>query len=543
MEKGSLLSEALLQMQHLREAEDEHIQLKNVNEYPKDAPCGESDNLGLSHSGTKSIILSLFSISREHQPHQDKDVVMHKDHRRQSLHLTLARAHSIIHNELLPRYRKCYAHAWQTGGSGPTFGLHIHPTDSESDLPVPHLRAVVRYGSLTIDVYHALAIVYLLTKDLYSEYDLNFACECWDIDEGQVLLVEGADFLPEWVEDKVGVIGMRHRVYVVQGDLVLIPPKCKFGSDWNLSRLVALKLLAERKDIERSLINTRDGSMTHNPDWTHPPLSKMLLSRLRVHLSILTVKESDDQQRLKQRNLMSDDWHVAAVTVPLSVALMLRYRLDIVPCAISMFCQMAPSLQRSRYRPSKKSENAHTNSATIPFENLVSIALTLPKTMYAMLLTGAGLVPPPMKIPKGYSSFEVRRWKRNNLHGTEDKQKFRHALEVGMRLTLGLEWILQGYGESEDTSRTKSFSAEERVSKFHVRADVNSGGNGSWIRKAWEAGPGAVSKYQGSDVWKEGNPIDITNLVKCPVWDPEILKGGMCPLTHQGTSITPIILS
>ena len=48
------------------------------------------------------------------------------------------------------------------------------------------------------------------------------------------------------------------------------------------------------------------------------------------------------------------------------------------------------------------------------------------------------------------------------------------ALEVGMRLTLGLEWILQGYGESEDTSRTKSFSAEERVSKFHVRADVNS---------------------------------------------------------------------
>ena len=542
MEKGSLLSEALLQMQHIREAEHEHIQLEKVHESPKDSSCGESDNFGLSHSGTKAIVISLFSISREHQPHQEKDVVMQKDQRRQSLHLTLTRAHSIIHDELLPRYRKCYAHSWYTGGSNPNFGLHVDSIDSEDEFAVPHLRAVVRYGPLTIDLYHALAIVYLLTKDLCSEYDLNFACECWDIDEGQVLLVEGAEFLPEWVEDKVGVTGMRHRVYVVKGDLVLIPPKWKFGSDWNLPRSLSLKLLAEGMNTAMKPINTRNGSMTQDPDWTHPPLTKMLLGRLRVHLSLLTMNESDDRQRLKQRQLMSDDWHTAAVTVPLSVAFMLRCRADIVPCAIFMFCHMAPRLQRSKYRQSTESDNTDASMTTIPFENLVSIILTIPKTMYAMLLTGAGLLPPPMKIPKGYSSFEVRRWKRNNPHKTEDKKKFRHALEVGMRLTLGMEWILQGHGERKDTSRIQTFSVEERVSEFHIRADVNAGGNGAWIRESWKAGPRAILKYRDSDVWKGRDAVDITTLLKCPVWDPEILKGGMCPLTHPGTSFIKVML-
>ena len=276
MENGSLLSEALQQMEQIRVAENDQLQLQRINEYDKN---NDSDNTGFhgsnsSSSSSKAIILSLFYISKEHQC-QDKSANILKEKRRQSLHLSLARAHSIIHNELLPRYRECYSHSWYTGGTSPNFGLHVHSSNSEPDLCVPHLRAIVNYGPFTIDIYHALAIIYLLTEDLYSEYGLEFACECWDIHEGQTLLIEGADYLPGWVEDKIGVNGMRHRVYIVRGDLVLIPPQFKDRSDWDLSRQAALQFLAECNHVKISSDeNPKDECRSQNSDWTHPPRAK-----------------------------------------------------------------------------------------------------------------------------------------------------------------------------------------------------------------------------------------------------------------------------
>ena len=254
----------------------------------------------------------------------------------------------------------------------------------------------------------------------------------------------------------------------------------------------------------------------------------MLRNRLRVHLFLLSLKVNRNENILHRRKLMSDDWHTATVTVPLSVALMVRSCSEIVPYAILKFCQIAPNSQNSNDRRVKKDLNNPSKSPMIPFENLVCIALTLPKTMYAMLLTGGGLLPPPMKIPKGYSSLEVKRWKRNNLANKEGQQKFRHALEVGMRLTLGLEWILSGSGFTKDKSRVKAFSVPERVSHFHARVDIDSRGNGKWIRDSWHAGPQEVPK-EGTRDWQEGDIIDIGALTKYPVWDPEIVDGGLYP--------------
>ncbi len=60
-----------------------------------------------------------------------------------------------------------------------------------------------------------------------------------------------------------------------------------------------------------------------------------------------------------------------------------------------------------------------------------------------------------------------------------------------------------------------------------ARMDINAGGYGVWLREAWQKGPNAVD----SSVTSEN---DISELIKCPVWDPEIVRGGICPIGHPG---------
>ena len=61
---------------------------------------------------------------------------------------------------------------------------------------------------------------------------------------------------------------------------------------------------------------------------------------------------------------------------------------------------------------------------------------------------------------------------------------------------------------------------------MHCRIDDEMGGDGGrWIQEAWETGPNLVDKKN-----------DISMLVKCPIWNPEIARGGICPLSHPGES-------
>ena len=67
------------------------------------------------------------------------------------------------------------------------------------------------------------------------------------------------------------------------------------------------------------------------------------------------------------------------------------------------------------------------------------------------------------------------------------------------------------------------YRREERICNFYSRIDVEAGGNGEWIMNAWSVGPNETPSSESIDT-----------LMNCPVWDPEVRLGGICPLSHPG---------
>jgi len=165
-----------------------------------------------------------------------------------------------------------------------------------------------------------------------------------------------------------------------------------------------------------------------------------------------------------------------------------------------------------------------------------------------------------MKIPKQYKSVELNRMKRKCLLGGEGYSHFRHSIEVGIRLTLGFEWIINGGGKDTDNtgggkgevaassngenSKPKITTTEASVVSstslpynrilYHCRIDREAclglrGGTVTnadhWIEEAWKVGPNSTNEEN-----------DIGAIIKCPVWNPEIIMGGICPLSHPGMS-------
>ena len=157
---------------------------------------------------------------------------------------------------------------------------------------------------------------------------------------------------------------------------------------------------------------------------------------------------------LEKRQMLKDYVHTAAVVLPLQMALLIRQRPDLLSCAIIQFCSMAPSkLIKKKQKNHKKNNHSNMDQKQqeqydqqwrIKYENLVFTTLTISKSLYAMLLTAAGQIPPPIKIPKQFKSIELNRMKRQCLLGGEGYAHFRHSIEIGIRLTLGFEWIMDG---------------------------------------------------------------------------------------------------
>ena len=153
--------------------------------------------------------------------------------------------------KIIPVYNKRYKHNWFTGGEGICFGLHcqdVHSTDdhdqsrtSKKPVWIPHLRSVVSYGPHPLDEFFAIAMMKCITVDLRKHYNFNVAVECWDVDDGQILLIEGANTLPSWVDD-VGVEGMAKRVYFVDGNVCLLPPSVSVQSKSDDGTSVSLLL-------------------------------------------------------------------------------------------------------------------------------------------------------------------------------------------------------------------------------------------------------------------------------------------------------------
>lgn len=515
MESGSLLMDALKHMKQLHEMQDL---------YSLEAPFSEGINPdnGMNHN---SLCISIYLIDH------------HTDDVRQNHHTTikqllqkLSSLHSIIHEKIMPLYKKRYQHCWFTGGEGISFGMHCRDVHDPSDVHdtnncIPHLRAMVRYGSNIMDEYHALAMMYSLSRDLYQHYGMKVAIECWDMDDGHVLLIEGANSLPTWVDDEVGVQGMNRRVYVVNGQLVLIPPSWrepKHSSPINTSYALS------RQESLQFLVTECSSVYSDSSDcmYTNARLDGVIHSKLGPFRQVL----DKITNMVDQRKILKEYVHRASIVLPLRLALMIQDSPGLIlPTAIASFCRYCRVSDSKRTSSTTKSEHAK-----ISFENLVTTTISIPKTLYAMLLTGAGQYPPPFKLPLHYKSIEMKRMKRKFSNGGEGFSHFRHALEAGIRLSLGYEWtMVDPSAEAQpipSSIHIESHSIEDRIGNFYPRLVHEAGGSPDWISSAWKQGPNNTS-----------NEDNIEDLVKCPVWDPEVMSGGLYPLSNPGKSLQQLI--
>ncbi len=547
MEEGSLLQGALRAMQKLRKHE------QNLNfplfEYPSQLGNSRDESCEVNLGTRNALVISLFCIDT--QSDVNLDVPLH----RKQLLRKLATIHNLVHTKIIPLYNKRYMHNWFTGGEGLCFGLHCQDLgddiddDSRGDKSVinqnretllkrhiPHLRAVVSYGPHPLDEFFALAMMKCISVDLYKHYKMKVAIECWDIDDGQILLIEGADYLPTWVDD-IGVEGMAKRVYFVDGSICLLSPliQCRNEEPNDLNCGKRTNILTRRQSLIALLENENKYACHNSPILKEFEIA--IHRRLNPFCKVLN--QSLDSNRI--RSILGEYLHTAAIVLPLSLAILIRHRPDLISVAILSFCRYAtdpPDTFKTK-RDDNGASISHDsqNIAVIPFENLVYTSIRLPKTLYAMLLTAAGLLPPPMKTPKHYKSMELNRIKRQCKNGGVAYAHFRHAVEAGQRLSLGFEWIYRKKSsepspvddprvtaEAKAIQSLVSFSPEERISRYTTQMDIEAGGNGEWIKRAWTVGPNATE-----DIDK------IDNLLNCPVWNPEILNGGISPIHHAGS--------
>lgn len=364
---------------------------------------------------------------------------------------------------------------WLSGGDGPVFGVHV--TDG-----IPHLRAICRYGVSVADEW--TLIRWMLE---FSGEHTDVAVECWDVDDGQVLLIQAAEVLPGWV-DSIGPMNCRHRCWIQAGQVRLVAPDEAASttlSDLDLHLSQALALIQE------------------NSSLLSAPTS---------------VNQVIQQTCLRIQN--AGQWHKSALAVPRSVAWLVENRPTIVAAACQAF------LANLTKNPVPK----HHESLSGTCEDWVWTTATMGRTHYSMMRT---LSAPPHwttddAVPAPYQSIEVRRLKRQCA--AQVTPHLRYGLQVGVRLVAGFDYLLQQQAVAKVPTSMPSTSLNERRILLHwsrIDSECQSTSQGEWLREAWQAGPNQAV-------------YNMESVLKCPVFEEEI-KACATPLSRPEESLPACI--
>ena len=423
----------------------------------------------------------------------------------------------VINEIVLPNLRQTFNYPWHLGGEGLAFGAECHSIDNSDGTAVPHLRAVLRYGHCIADEWYAVGVMFHLMEILQTQHNMRVAVEMIDADDGQFLLIEAADALPDWV-DELGVDGMRHRAWLLDGLVRLLPPSLgnDSGGGGGMSQAEALQSL-----------QTSPSDVTVAPN----AVQELIVAKIQPFLE--TIRRGTSHSTAVPPSV-TEYLHRAAMVLPLDIAILIRNRSDLIPAAVHAFCRHEGQQQKSDTKLHQNIEIGGNNSKIAPnvaFERLVTTVVTLSRTTYAVLLTGEGLIPPPFSIPKEYRSVELNRMRRR-LKNDALTDRFRHALEGGIRLTRGFEHLLgrasstTGAGAPKGNGDVLTLGdSEQRVCLHWSRLSNEVGiGGGEWILQAWQEGPNGSSEDRRC----------ISEFLKCPVYRPELTRGGLWPLSHPG---------
>ena len=354
---------------------------------------------------------------------------------------------------------------WFAGGDAPLFGVHV--TDG-----VPHLRGCCLYGPSVMDEWAMIGAVMEMSKKLD-----NVIVKFWDADDGQILLIESAIVLPDWVDD-IGPVACENRCWVQLGVVTLIRPNMTQGS---LLLKDAIKCLRENRLTQTS-----------------------------------STVQAAIEQRLSSFDLgTSNPWkavgHRTAIVLPRKIAIMLHKLPSLLNCAVASF-------ERFCY--------SNEPSGTLSFDDLVWTTHRMGRTSFALLRS---LQTPAWEsddhIPTCYKSAEVNRMKRTCQ--MEATPHLRHALQLGLRVTAGLDYVV---GKASGDNGEAAISAEERILRHWTAIDVASGGDGTWLQKAWVAGPNE-------------SKIDLSGFIACPIEHVDLREKFPFPRTNPCKTLESIILN
>jgi len=375
---------------------------------------------------------------------------------------------------------------WFSGGEGPTFAFRVEER-------VPHLRAYCWYGSSIADEWTAVAAMIEISRDRQLE---NCAVEMWDSDDGEgipLLLIESAMALPRWV-DEIGPAACKHRCWLVDGEILLIQPNLT-GSQTNniksqLSLSKALQHLHESTCVEK--------------------LARKALQVVEKRLAPYLGFGGKTTATTTSEN------HRSAVLLPRQVAYLLENIPSMCQCAVASF-------EQNSYLRKPPGDQ-------IEFHDLVWTTQRMGKTSYAILRNLTSQHWPSLEgegsIPAVYKSVEVNRMKR--MCQMESTPHLKYALQLGIRITAGLEYMINFSPKQKTHDNTPSFGAEELILKYWTSLDVACGGDGAWLRDAWLAGP-------------NNSPVNLSNLIACPIESIDLKPSYRFPKTHRQKDVKKIV--
>ena len=398
--------------------------------------------------------------------------------------LALADVGVQINYFLQKRYRED-SYPWMQGGDGPVFGIHASPAvasgkgsddddgNCEQSVLIPRLRAECRYGVSVADEWYMVGLVMEMSQKLSSK---NIVVEFTDLGDGQILLIQAAEFLPACV-DHIGPMNCVHRCWVKNGMVHLIAPRGSIG----------------QRQQEQNLAL----SLSHALDFLYQSASNVA-----AHPDITRCIEKTVEKVRRGPSL-----HRATILLPRSVARLIHKRPDLT----SVFCE---SFARHIHDPLPKEKFDMAVE-----EEWVWLTHEIGRTSYAMLRS---LVSPPdwkteTSVPMRFQSPQVKRLQRQCLN--QATPHLRHALQVGVRTVAGMDAILR----SKDNQAPNSHSTEARITNLWPMFENSCGGDGSWMIQAWNDGPNRAQ-------------YDLSKMMKCPVFQLEV-EGAVTPLLKADTSL------
>ena len=401
------------------------------------------------------------------------------------------------------------AYPWMQGGEGPVFGIHVSDENDQgvhSKKMIPHLRAQCRYG---VSVNDAWALVHMVWQ--WTMSNSTVAVECWDQDDGQVLLIEAAQELPAWVDD-IGPDACRHVCWIQGGRIILVAPPQKSSQD--------------------------------NTPLTLTQALHALQSQSMACQHFLSIDQANEK-RMADSSAANLRSHRAAVALPVPVAHLLHKRPELLPLAISTWANLVQNRHHHHHQPLSEEANSVNGLVQKDWQWTVQ---SFPRISYAQsrtLTAQHGDWATPQSIPVRFiqSSPSLKRiQKQAQNHATPH---LKHGVALGVRLVAGLEVLLAQQSPSPSPPPPKQHypsppspmfasDTEERILHYWVRLDSSTlsksrsrASGGDWLREAWSAGPNQAVH-------------SLEDVLQCPVYYPEV-HNQLYPLAFPMKSARQVI--